>query len=67
MTGYIKFTRAASVGGKQFSAGSIAEFDADTVRELLRKGVAVPSGGPGRRSLTTDPVQADVHPVVRRS
>ena len=65
MKGFIKFTRGATVGGTAYQPGTIAEFDADVVRELLSKGLAVPSAGPGRRTLTVDAVGVVIKPVVR--
>lgn len=64
-TAYVKLTKAATIGGQTYQPGELVEIDRETMREILAKGLGVPAAGPGRRSLTSDPHPADVHPVVR--
>ncbi|MEW6415902.1 MAG: hypothetical protein AB1482_11675 [Pseudomonadota bacterium] len=64
---YIKFTRAATVGGTTYQPGAIVPMDVETIREMFSKGLAVPSAGPGRRCLVTDSMDTDIRPAIGRS
>ena len=64
MNGYLKLTRAATVGGKTYPANTVLEVDATLARDLLSRGLAVPHGGPGR-CLTSDTFVADIKPAAR--
>ena len=64
--GYVRLRVAATVNGTRHAAGAIVELDAETVRDLLRRGAAVPSAGPGRRCLTADTIDVEITPTGRR-
>jgi hypothetical protein len=66
MSAYVKITKAATIGGTTYRPGELVEVDRETGLALFRLLAAVPHPGPGKRSLTSEPMLADVHPTVGR-